>query len=153
MKSRQREEGMVGERSMKEERVSSWQRCAPWEGFGSQQKLGYTQQLPGTCPGGLTGGMPVCRRDQFSSVTQSCLTLCDPVGCSTPDFPVHHQLRSLLILMSVESVMPSNHLIVCRPLLLPPSVFPSIRVFLKKVSSSHQVAKVLKFQLQHQFFQ
>ena len=53
--------------------------------------------------------------------------------------------QSLLKLMSIESVMPSNHLILCRSLLLPPSVFPSIRV-----SSSHQVAKVLEFQLQHQ---
>ena len=49
--------------------------------------------------------------------------------CSRPGFPVHHQLQSLLKLMSIESVMPSNYLILCRPLLLPPSVFPSIRVF------------------------
>ena len=48
---------------------------------------------------------------------------------STSDLPVHHQLRSLPKLMSIESVMPSNHLILCCPLLLPPSVFPSIRVF------------------------
>ena len=54
--------------------------------------------------------------------------------------------------MSIESVMPSNHLILCCPLLLLPSIFPSIRVF-KWVSSSHQVAKVLEFQLQHQSFQ
>ena len=65
---------------------------------------------------------------QFSSVTQLCPTLCDPVDCSTPGFPVHHQLRSLLKLMSIKSVMPSNHLILCRPLLLLPSIFPSIRV-------------------------
>src|SRR5574340_1096618 len=43
--------------------------------------------------------------------------------------PIHHQLRSLLKLISIESVMPSNHLILCRPLLLRPSIFPSIRVF------------------------
>ena len=55
--------------------------------------------------------------------------------------------RSLLKLMSIESVMPSNHLILCRSLLLLPSIFPSIRVFSKRVSSSHQVAKVLEFQL------
>ena len=66
---------------------------------------------------------------QFSSVAQSCPTLCDPMDCSTPGFPVYHQLRSLLKLVSVESVMPSNHLILCRPLLLSPSIFPSIRVF------------------------
>ena len=46
-----------------------------------------------------------------------------------PGFPVHHHSRSLLKLMSIESGMPSNHLILCRPLLLLPSVFPSIRVF------------------------
>ena len=67
--------------------------------------------------------------NQFSSVTQSCLTLCDPMDCSTPGLPVHHQLRSLLKLMFIESVMPSNHLILCCPVLLLPSIFPSIRVF------------------------
>ena len=46
-----------------------------------------------------------------------------------PGFPVHHQLPSLLKLMSIESVMPSNYLILCHPLLLLPSIFPSIRVF------------------------
>ena len=60
--------------------------------------------------------------------------------------------QSLLKLMAIESVIPSNHLILCRPLLLLPSSFPSIRVF-SNVSSSHQVAKVLEFQLQHQSFQ
>ena len=66
---------------------------------------------------------------QVSSVAQSCLTLCDPMDYSTPGFPVLHQLPSLLKLVSIESVMPSNHLILCRPLLLLPSIFPSIRVF------------------------
>ena len=65
----------------------------------------------------------------FSSVTQLCPTLCDPMDCSTPGLPVHHQLPELLKLMSIESVMPSNHLIFCHPLLLPPSICPSIRVF------------------------
>ena len=60
--------------------------------------------------------------------------------------------RSLLKLMSIESVMTSNHLILCHPLLLPPSIFPSISLF-QWLSSSHQVAKVLEFQLQHQSFQ
>ena len=48
---------------------------------------------------------------------------------STPGFPVHHQLLSLLKLMSMESVIPSNHLILCYPILLLPSIFPSMRVF------------------------
>ena len=69
------------------------------------------------------------KMNQFSSVTQSCPTLCDPMDGSTPGFPVYHQLPSSLKLMSTGSVMPSNHLILCCPLLLPPSVFPSIRVF------------------------
>ena len=60
--------------------------------------------------------------------------------------------QSLPKLMSIESVMPSNHLILRRPLLLLPSVFPSIRIF-SNVSSSYQVAKVLEFQLQHQSYQ
>ena len=51
------------------------------------------------------------------------------MNCSTPGFPVHHQLPELLKLMSIELVMPSNHLILCHPLLLLPSIFPSIRVF------------------------
>ena len=66
------------------------------------------------------------------SVAQSCPTLCNPIDCSMPGFPVHHHLtisRSLHKLMSIELVMPSNHLILCHPLLLLPSIYPSIRVF------------------------
>ena len=69
------------------------------------------------------------RADSLSSVAQLCLTLCDPMDHSTSGLPVHHHPRSLLKLMSIESAMPSNHLILCCPLLLLPSVFPSIRVF------------------------
>ena len=58
-----------------------------------------------------------------------CLTLCNPMDCSTPGFPVLHYLQSMLKLISIESVTPSNHLMLCHPLLLLPSVFPSIRVF------------------------
>ena len=63
------------------------------------------------------------------SAAQSCLTLCNPMDCSTPGLPVHHYLPQSLKPMSIESVMPSNHLILCRTLLLLPSIFPSIRVF------------------------
>ena len=63
----------------------------------------------------------------LSSVAQSCLTFCDPMDCSMPGLPVHHQLPEQV--RSTELVMPSNHLILCRPLLLLPSIFPSIRVF------------------------
>ena len=69
------------------------------------------------------------RKVQFSSVAQSCLTLCDPMDCSTPGLPVHHQLPESTLTMFIESVMPSNYLIVCLPLLLLPSIYPSIRIF------------------------
>ena len=62
---------------------------------------------------------------QFSSVQSlSRVRLCDPMNHSTPGLPVHHQLPE-----SIESVMPSNHLILCRPLHLLPPIPPSIRVF------------------------
>ena len=66
----------------------------------------------------------------FSSVTQSCLTLCDPMDCSTlqASLPFINSC-SLLKLVSIRSVMPSNQSILCSPLLLLPSVFPSIKVF------------------------
>ena len=66
---------------------------------------------------------------QFSSVTHLCPTLRDPMNCSTPGLPIHHQLPGLLKLTSIELVMLSSHLILCHPLLLLPSIFPSIRVF------------------------
>ena len=62
-------------------------------------------------------------------VTQLCPTLCDPMDCSTPGFPVPHYLLEFAQTHVIELVMPSNHLILCRPLLPQPSVFPSIRVF------------------------
>ena len=65
----------------------------------------------------------------FNSVAQLCLILCSPMDCSTPGLPVHHQLQELTQLMSIKSVMPSNHLIHCGPLLFPPLTFPSNRVF------------------------
>ena len=70
-----------------------------------------------------------CGSVQFISAAQSCPTLCDPMDCSTLGFPVHHQLPELLKLMSIESVMPSNNLILYCPLLLLPSIFPSIKFF------------------------
>ena len=66
---------------------------------------------------------------QFSSVGQSCLTLCDPMDCSMPGFPVHHQLPEPTQTHYIMSEMTSNHLILCHPLLLPSLVLPSIRVF------------------------
>ena len=66
------------------------------------------------------------------SVQFSCSVVSDslrPLGCRMPGFPVHHHLPELLKLMSIELVVPSNHLILCLPLFLLLSIFPSIRVF------------------------
>ena len=66
---------------------------------------------------------------QFSSLTQLCLTLCNPMDCSTPGVPVHHQLLEL----AQTHVHQIRDSILCRPLLLP-SIFPSIRVFSKELA-------------------
>ena len=66
---------------------------------------------------------------QFSSVAQSCPTLCDPIDAARQASLSITNSRSSLRFMSIESVMPSNHLILCRPLLLLSSIFLSIRVF------------------------
>ena len=66
---------------------------------------------------------------QFSSVPQSCPTLCDPMNHSMPGLPVHHQPWSSPKPTSIELVMPYSHLILCHPLLLLPPIPPSIRVF------------------------
>ena len=90
---------------------------------------------------------------QFSSVTQSCLTLCDPMDHSMPDLPVHHQLSKFIqthVHWVCDVFQPSH------PLLSPyPPAFnlSQHQGLFKWVSSSHQVAKVLEFQLQHQSFQ
>ena len=66
---------------------------------------------------------------QFSSVTQSHPTLCDPMDCSTPGFCILLYLLQFAQIMTTELVMLSNHLILCQPLLLLLSIFRSIRVF------------------------
>ena len=88
----------------------------------------------------------------FSSVTQSCPTLCNPMDCSIPGFPVHHQLQEFTqthVHQVGDAIQPTH-----------PLSSPSLPVFLahhqglcKWVSSSHHVVKVLEFQLQHQSFQ
>ena len=88
-----------------------------------------------TCCPGYDGQFPaVGKRFCFatvhcSSVTKSCPTLCDPMNCSMPGFPSSTLTLSLHKLMSIDLVKPSNHLILCHPLLLLPSIFPNIRVF------------------------
>ena len=90
---------------------------------------------------------------QFSSVTQSCPTLCDPMDCSTPGLPVHHQLPEFTqthVHWVGDAIQPSH------PLSSPsPPVFnlSQHQGLFQWVDSSHQVAKVLEFQLQHQSFQ
>ena len=66
---------------------------------------------------------------QFSSVAQLCPTLCNPMDGSTPGLPVHHQLPESTQTHVHQLVMPSSHFILCHPLLLLPSIPPSIRVF------------------------
>ena len=78
-----------------------------------------------TGPAGNTNVASTCC---CCSVAKSCPTLCNRMDCYTPSFPVLHCLPQFAQI-HVESVMPSNHLILCRPLLLPPSIFPSFRVF------------------------
>ena len=83
---------------------------------------------------------------QFSSVAQLCLTL-RRMNCSTPGLPVHHQLPDSLRLTSIELVAPSSHLILCRLLLLLPSIFPSIRVFSDESALSIRWPKCWSFSL------
>ena len=75
-----------------------------------------------------------------------------PLDCGRPGFPVHHQLLELAQTHIHRVCAAIQHLILCHPLLLLPSIFPSIRFFFPWFSSSHQVAKVLELQLQHQSF-
>ena len=87
----------------------------------------------------------------FHSVAQLSPTLCNPMDCSMSGLPVHHQLLELAQIHA-HWVGDVNHIILCCPLFLLPSLFPSISHF-QWVSSFYQVAKVLEFQLQHQSLQ
>ena len=85
--------------------------------------------------------------------TQSCLTLCDPMDCSTPGFPVHHQLPEFTqthLHWVCDAIQPSHLLWSPSP---PAFNLSQHQGLFKWVSSSHQVTKVLEFQLQHQSFQ
>ena len=90
---------------------------------------------------------------QFSSVAQSCPTLCDPMNCGTPGLPVHHQLPEFTqthVHRVGDAIQPSHPLSSPSP---PAFKLSQHQSLFKWVSSSHQVAKVLEFQLQHQSFQ
>ena len=96
--------------------------------------------------------IPLCSV-QFSSVTQLCPTRLTPWTAARQASLSITNSQSLPKPMSIELVMPSNHLILCRPLLLLPSIFPSIRVFSNESALLHLAVKVLELQLQHQSFQ
>ena len=93
------------------------------------------------------------------SVAKSCPTLCDPMDCSMPEFPVLQFSLRLLKLTSIESVIASNHAIICCLLLLLPSSFPSIRVFSNELAfhiggqsvGASASASVLPMNIQGQF--
>ena len=82
----------------------------------------------------------------LSSVAQPCPTLCDPMDSSTPGFPVHHQLPEPTQTQTAL-VMPTNHLILCHPLFLLPSLFPSIRVLTNQSSLRIRWPKYWTFSL------
>ena len=91
--------------------------------------------------------------DMLSSVAQSCLILCDPMNCSTPGLPVHHQFPESTqthVHWGGDAIQPSHPLSAPSPPALNLSQHQGLY---KWVSSSHQVAKILEFQLQHQSFQ
>ena len=90
---------------------------------------------------------------QFSSVAQSCPTLCNPMDCNTPGLHVHHQLPEFTqahLHWVSDTIQPSHPLLSPSP---PAFNLSQHQGFFKWVSSSHQVAKVLEFQLQHHAFQ
>ena len=73
--------------------------------------------------------MTLSETNNCCSATQLCSSLCNPMDCSTPGYPVLRISRSLLRLMSIESVMLSSHLVLYHPLFLLPFIFPTIRDF------------------------
>ena len=90
---------------------------------------------------------------QFSSVAQLCPTLCDPMDCCTSDLPVHHQLLEFTqthVHWVGDAIQSPHPLLSSSP---PDFNLSQSQGLFKWVSSSHQVAKVLEFQLQHQSFQ
>ena len=111
-------------------RRSSWPRDRIWIYCVScigRQVLYHWATWVYTCLYTKLHGLKWC---QFSSIQLlSCVRLCDPMDCSMTGLPVYHQLRNLPKPISIMLVMPSSHLILCCPLLLLPSIFPSIRVF------------------------
>ena len=110
-------------------------------------QVGTRMRKEGVCQLGY------CKNIQFSSVTQSCPTLCDPMNCSTPGLPVLHQLLEFTqthVHQVGDAIQPSHPLSSPSPPAPSPSQHQSL---FQWVNSSHEVAKVLEFQLQHHSFQ
>ena len=102
---------------------------------------------------GLPGKSPQSGVSQFSSGAQSCPTLYNPMDCSTPDFPAHHQhpkLAQTHVRWFGDAIQPSHPLSPPSP---PAFNLSQLQGLFQRVSSSKQVAKVLELHLQHQFFQ
>ena len=124
----------------------------PWTSFSCLSGKGRDAETREEQPrnnSAALGQSPGPASVQFSSVPQSCPTLHDHMDCSMQDLLITNSWR-LLKLISIESVMPSSHLILCRLSLLLPIQHQDL---FQWVSSLHQVAKVLDFQLQQQSFQ
>ena len=133
---------------------TSWQRISvipPWRRRRNTRSVSYSTLIPILWMWKAQNA--VKPPPSFSSVAQSCLTLCDPMDCSRPGLPVHHQLpefTQIHVHWVGDAIQPSH------PLSSPSS--PSLNLsqhqgLFQWVNSSHQVAKGLEFQLQHQSFQ
>ena len=121
--------------------------------FWKEETQGFYHGIPSSSSGVVSGRRPMCCLSAVSSVAQSCLTLCDPMDCSTPGLLVHHQLPELTqthVHWVGDAIQPSHPLLPPSP---PDFSLSQHQGLFKWVSSLHQVAKVLEFQLQHQFFQ
>ena len=135
---------MLGKIEGRRRRV--WQRTSWYHQLDGHE----FEQAPGVGDG--QGSLASCSPVQFSSVTQSCPTLCDPMDCSTPGLPVHHQLlesTQIHVHWVGDAIQPSHFLSSSSPALN----LSQHQGLFKWVSSLHQVPKVLEFQLQHQSFQ
>ena len=96
-----------------------------------------------------TGSHSSASKIHFSSVAQSCLTLCDPVDCTTPGLPAP-EFTQTHVHWAGDAIQPSHPLLSRSP---PASNLSQYQSHFQWVSSSHKVARVLEFQLQHQSFQ
>ena len=140
----------------------------PWNYPGQNTGMGSCSFLQGIFPSqGSNSGLLHCRQmpyhlsHQTSWLWNASVQSLSCVWLFATPFTTAHQAslsittnsQHLSKLMSIELMMASNHLILCHHLILLPSIFPSVRIFSNGSASSHHVAEVLEFQLQHQSFQ